>query len=97
MKTKSVTRTIEDFSLSNLENLIVRLGEVRAETNAEIKVALDGDDDFGYRIKLTYERAMTEEEVRHEASIRTHAENVARERRRNEYEKLRKEFDGELE
>ena len=93
MKTVTETATLNPSEYGSLEGLIARLNQIRANTNAHINVSMSGSADFGFKLQLTWERNMTDDEfARYQASL-ARAEEAAKELRRAEYEKLKKEFD----
>jgi hypothetical protein len=93
MKMKRCNRTIQDREIKSIEWLIEELGKIRASTNVDIHIGLDGDDIFGYSLKFHWNRPMTEEEEAEYARDKKRAEDAHKEYRRQEYEKLKAEFE----
>jgi hypothetical protein len=93
MKTKLVTETVRETDFSNIEKLIESLNAIRANHNGDIKARLSGCEEFGYKIVCTYRRSLTEEELRSDEENTKRAEEAALRLRREEYERLKKEFE----
>lgn len=93
MKTITETKTIDGWDFGNLESLIDRLSSIRASTNEEIQVTMAGSLNYGYQLRLSWQRPMTQEEEDKEIMYKAKAENAAKEIRRREYEKLKAEFE----
>jgi hypothetical protein len=93
LKTIAQTKIIYESEIDNLEGLIEKLSAVRANTNEPVKIIMSGSQDFGYRLMLTWDRPMTEEELQQAEENRAKAEAIAKELRREEYLKLKEEFE----
>lgn len=93
MTTVSMFDFIYDSEFNTIDELITKLQEMRSKAD-NVSIELDGCDNFGYKIRCRWTRPMTEEELkRHEISKKI-SEDMAKERRRKEYERLKAEFDG---
>lgn len=95
MKTRTETFNLMGSDYSDIETLIEKLNKVRAMTNQPISVSVRGSFDFGYTIACSWDRPLTEQELRREEELKAEAERCDKEYRRKQYETLRKEFENE--
>lgn len=93
MRIVTETRTINSWDFGDLETLIDKLTSIKATTNQEIQVTMAGSLNYGYQLRLSWERPMTKEEQNKEEMYKVKSEDAAREMRRREYEKLKAEFE----
>lgn len=91
MKTITESKIIYEFS--SLENLIEKLCKIRSEVNGYVAVCLSGSSSTGYTVICSWERDMTDEELKRDAEYEQKSIDAAREMRRKEYEKLKTEFE----
>jgi hypothetical protein len=98
MKKDTVTETkvVDSTHMCNIEALIRRLNEIRAMTNQPINLMFaGGGSGFGYRIHCSWERPLTEEELAKQDALEAHARECEKEMRRQDYLRLKEEFEGE--
>lgn len=96
MNTVTESTTLYETDMCDIETLIEKLGAVRANTNGKINISFQGSYDFGYKLRLSWERPMTEEEQKRSDGYKVKAEEAAKELRRQEYEKLKAEFENDV-
>lgn len=96
MKTITETKTLFNGDWNTLDALIEKLNEIRANTNHPVNVNVSGNGQYGYRIQLSWERDMTEEEKQRYEEYHVTSEEAAKEMRRKQYEKLRAEFEPQV-
>lgn len=86
------TKILTGTYYCNVEDLINKLQEIRRMSNKTITAELCGSFQYGYSIKCTWRREKTEEEIQKETDLINRAEEIAKEKRRQEYLKLKEEF-----
>lgn len=95
MKTTTETEYLYPEDWRSLELLVQRLGEIKAKTNQFVSIRICGSGNMGYRIECSWERPMTEEEVKRHDRMCQKAEESCKEARRAQYLKLKEEFENE--
>lgn len=92
MKTKTETVRLCGADWPSLDALIEKLNEIRASTNHDISVSVQGSLNFGYVILCSWERPLTDEELAKAEEYKARCEELERQRRKQQYNKLKVEF-----
>jgi len=93
--TSSVRESEElEFSCILLDELVEELARIKTKADTdEIYVEPRGSDDFGYFFRVYWYRPKTEEELLKDRLLAEVAEISAKQKRREQYEKLKVEFE----
>jgi diadenosine tetraphosphate (Ap4A) HIT family hydrolase len=89
----TVTETAVIHTYPSLESLIEQLNKVKAQTNNQVHIHITGDKNTGFRINLSWDRPMTDDEITRNREYEHKSLELLKEERRKEYEKLKAEFE----